>query len=221
MSNVIVKENHLTYGGVAYFRAHAEEIELGSTGEKRKPLFKQNYLEVKDRVLIEGEGLIKATEVEIDFSKTSKTNLALEGAAIVEGIPVNLDTSVGIDKLFSGNLKLIKFSVDNNDIKDAINASPSHLESLAYWGARARVVQQIFTVVDAELAKIFTKNVGVGISAGIDGLKAELGVGVTTSGYTKVKFARGCSFAYIMAKIRWNDDRTRVMDLDDDQWATG
>ena len=48
MPNVVVKENHLTFGGVAYFRGHAEDVEIGSIGEKRTPLTKQNYLEVKD-----------------------------------------------------------------------------------------------------------------------------------------------------------------------------
>ena len=57
MSNVVVKETHLTFGGVAYYRAHAEEVEIGSIGEKRKPLFKSNYLEVKDRVLVPELGL--------------------------------------------------------------------------------------------------------------------------------------------------------------------
>ena len=50
MANVAVKENHLTFGGVSYFRGHAEEVEIGSIGEKRTPLTKQNYLEVKDRI---------------------------------------------------------------------------------------------------------------------------------------------------------------------------
>ena len=78
MKNVVVKENHLTFGGVAYFRAHAEEVEIGSIGEKRKPLFKQNYLEVKDRLIIPDGNIVKATEAEIDFTHTSKKAFKLD-----------------------------------------------------------------------------------------------------------------------------------------------
>ena len=38
MSNVVIKENHLTYGGKAYFRGGADDIILGAIGEKRAPL---------------------------------------------------------------------------------------------------------------------------------------------------------------------------------------
>ena len=35
MPNVAVHENHLKFGGVAYFRGNASAVEIGSIGEKR------------------------------------------------------------------------------------------------------------------------------------------------------------------------------------------
>ena len=49
-SRAAIKDSHLTFGGVAYFRAHAEDVELGSIGERRSLVTKENYLEVKDRI---------------------------------------------------------------------------------------------------------------------------------------------------------------------------
>ena len=117
MTNVVVKENHLTFGGIAYFRAHAEEVEIGSIGEKRKPLTKQNYLEVKDRVLVPKKNIVKATVAEIDFIKTSKKAFNVKARAIVNGVPAKLSGSAVFDKLRSGDLKLVKFSISNNDMK--------------------------------------------------------------------------------------------------------
>jgi hypothetical protein len=37
MANAVVEDNHLKYGSPSYFRANAEEVQLGSIGEKRSP----------------------------------------------------------------------------------------------------------------------------------------------------------------------------------------
>jgi hypothetical protein len=42
MSMVTLKDSHLTYNGVAYFRGNSEETELGSIGEKHTSLIKMN-----------------------------------------------------------------------------------------------------------------------------------------------------------------------------------
>ncbi len=221
MSNVIVKENHLTFGGLAYFRAHAEEVEIGSIGEKRKPLFKQNYLEVKDLIVVPGDEIIQATVVDIDFDHTSKTDLSLGATAIVEGVPVKLDGDATFEKLRLGDLKLVKFSVSNNEIKRAANNSPEMLQDLHRWGKNARIVHQVFIVIDAILANQFSRNYGVKISTGIKGLEAKIGVGGSASGTTTVQISKDTCFAYLMLKIEWDkkQDEPKIVDLDDDQWG--
>ena len=111
----IVKETHLKYGGVNYFRAHAEEVEIGSIGEIRKPVVKQNYLEVMDRILVPEEDVIEATVVDIDYERTSKTDLSLGATALVNGVPVKMDGDAAFDKFKKGDLKLVKFSISNNE----------------------------------------------------------------------------------------------------------
>ena len=225
MTNVVVKENHLTFGGIAYFRAHAEEVEIGSIGEKRKPLTKQNYLEVKDRVLVPKKNIVKATVAEIDFIKTSKKAFNVKARAIVNGVPAKLSGSAVFDKLRSGELKLVKFSISNNDMKRAINDSPQQLQDLIYWGNDARVVLQVFIVIEAEMANVFSRDIEVGLAAGFSGLEAEIGAGFSASGSTTVKLSQGTCFAYLLAKIDWDakkkKDRTSIIDLDDDQWGLG
>jgi len=219
MKNVVVKENHLTFGGVSYFRAHAEEVEIGSIGEKRTPLFKQNYLEIKDRLIIPEGNIVSATETEIDFTHTSKKAFKLKSSAIVEGAPVKLSGDAVFDRLRSGDLKLVKFSIINNDLKEIANNSANELESLKHWGKRARLAHQVFIVIEADLANEFSRNINVGLSAGVNGLEASLDTGFGASGTTTVSLSKGTCFAYLILKIEWNKNKGKIIDLDDDQWG--
>ncbi|WP_051114368.1 hypothetical protein [Methylobacter marinus] len=225
MANVVVAENHLTFGGVGYFRGHAEEVELGSIGEKRTPLTKQNYLEVKDRIPAPKIDVAKATAVDIDFSKTSKSAFNTVVSAIIKGVPVKLSGDATFDKLRSGSLKLVKFSVLNNDMKKAANNSPQKLQSLIEWGNDARIAHQVFVVMEASLANQFDNNIHADLSVGAKGLEATVGGGSSTSGTTSVRISKGTCFAYLLARIDWDaklkKNRTKIVDLDDDQWSFG
>lgn len=223
MPNVVVAENHLTYGGVGYFRGHAEEVELGSVGEKRTPLTKQNYLEVKDRIPAPKLKVVRSTIVEIDFKKTTKSSFGAKISAVVKGVPVKLDGSSSFDRLKSGELKLVKFSVSNNDMKDAANNSPKILEDLIEWGKDARIAHQVFVVMEASVARKFDDNVKVDLSVGPKGLEATVGGGSSSSGETKVTISKGSCFAYLLLKIDWDakqkKKKSKIVDLDDDQWS--
>ncbi|MGE0682137.1 MAG: hypothetical protein AB7P69_14720 [Candidatus Binatia bacterium] len=228
MANVIVKESHLTYGGVAYFRGHAEEVEIGSIGEKRQPLTKQNYLEVKDRIPVNKIDAVKSTVVEIDTTKLSKTDFKTKVAAIVPigGVPVptTFEGNVAFERLQSRALKLVKFSVMNNDMLKATNNSPEKLQYLIDWGGDARIAHQVFIVMDAKLSTKFDNNVNVTLSAGVDKLvKATVGGNGSSSGETTVQMSPGSGFAYLLAKIDWDakqkKNKTKIVDLDDDQWS--
>lgn len=223
MANVVVKENHLTFGGVAYFRGNAEEVEIGSIGEKRTPLTKQNYLEVKDRIPVPNIDVTKSTVVEIDFTKTSKNVFDAAVSAIVKGVPVKFSGDATFDKLRSGELKLVKFSVSTNDMKRAANDSPQKLQDLIQWGNDARIAHQVFIVMEASLANQFDNNVAVDLSAGTKGIEAKVGVNGSASGTTTVQISKGTCFAYLLAKIDWDahmkKNQTKIVDLDDDQWS--
>lgn len=219
MATATVKDNHLTFNGVSYFRGQAEEVQLGSYGEKRKPLTKTNYLEVKGR--IPGDRIARATStvVNIDQSKLSKTDVKTDVKAIVEGVPVNLGADAAFKKLTNNELKLVKFSVLNNDMKAAINKSPAVLGDLKNYGNDARIAHQIFVVMDAKLATKFDNDVTVELSAGGGPMKAKVGVGHSSSGETTVEISAGTTFAYLLLDVDWDKGKSKVEDLDDDQWS--
>ena len=223
MPNVAVHENHLTFGGVAYFRGGAEDVEAGCIGEKRTPLTKQNYLEVKDRIPVPKIAVAKTTVVEIDFNKTSKGAFGAAVSALIKGVPVKFSGDVTFDKLRSGQLKLVKFSVPYNVIKKAANNSPQKLRSLIEWGNDARIVNEVFVVMEASMADQFNSNANAELSVGVDGLEATVGGSHTASGTTTVNISKGTTFAYLLLKIEWDAklkrNRTKIVDLNDDQWS--
>lgn len=228
MSNIVVKDNHLTFGGKSYFRGGAEDVEIGSIGEKRVPLFGQNYLEVKDRIPASNINVMQSEVFEIDTSTLSKTDVHTNVTAIVpvSGVPVptTLDANEAFEKLKSSKLKLVKFSVMNNDMIKAANNSPEKLQYLIDWGGDARIALQVFIVMDAELSTKFNNNGNVTISAGADKVvKATVGVSGSASGETTVKLPKGTCFAYLLAKIDWDaqlkKNKTKIRGLEDDQWG--
>lgn len=143
----------------------SEEVEIGSIGEKRQPLTQQNYLEVKDRIPIGKIHGVKSNVFEIETTQLSKTDLKTEVNAIVpiNGVPVptTLAVETAWKKLTSAELKLVKFSVMNNDTIEACNDSPQKLKFLIDWGNDARIVHQVFIVMDAKLSNKFDNNVNV------------------------------------------------------------
>lgn len=223
MANVVVAENHLTFGGIAYFRGGAENVEIGSIGEKRSPITKQNYLEVKDRIPIAKISMTRATVADIDFTKTSKSAFNTVVSAIIGGVPVQLSGGATFDKLKSGELKLVKFTVSNNDLKNAINDLHKALHNLIEWGDNAQIATQVFNVIEAALANQFDNDVAVDLSIGVEGLEAKVGGSGSTSGETSVQISKRTCFAYLLAKIDWDAHQkkniTKAVDLDDDQWS--
>lgn len=219
MATATVKDNHLNFNGVNYFRGNAEEVELGSYGEKRKPLTKMNYLEVKGRIPIPNIAKAKSTVVEIDESKMSKNDFKATVSAIIKGVPVKLTGDAAFKKLTNNELKLVKFSVMNNDLKAALNKSPGALNNLENYGKDARIAHQIFVVMDAKLATKYDNDVSVDLTVGKGPVEATLSGSNASIGETTVQISAETTFAYLLASIDWNDKKTKAEDLDDDQWS--
>lgn len=217
MPKVVVKDNHLNFGGVTYFRGHAEEVEIGSYGEKRSPWTKMNYLEVKARIPVDKIDVATSTIAEIDFAQTTRSSFGAQVVALISGVPVKLKGDVTFDKLQKGELKLVKFSVMVNTMKAAANKSPVVLEDLRNFGNNARIAHQVFVVIEEKVATVFDNNARVGLSGGVGAIKAT--VDHSTKGVTTVDISAGTSFAYLLAKIDWGKKKEEIEDLDDDQWS--
>jgi hypothetical protein len=212
----VVKDNHLNFNGKSYFRGGSEDIYLGAYGEKKQPLTKTNYLEVQDGIPVPKLKVREAVEVKIDFSKTSEKDFLanINVAGVFKG-----SSGTAYKDMKSGKLRLVKFTVDNEDMKTAANDSPKALNNLKSYGNDVRIASQVFIVMDAEIARTFTSasSYEVSLSAGL--IKVSVAGGGGSSGTTTVSVSAGSCFAYGLVKLDWNDNKTKITKLTDDQWS--
>lgn len=221
-TKVVIKPNHFTYNGIAYFRANADSVRLGAYGEKRTPVTKANYLEVKDMVPAPKLNAIKATVVDIDFKQSSAADITVDVS------PAQLafaggSVSAARRAASEGKLKLMKLHVLNNDMEDAINASPKVIDDLNDYGNDARVAHQIWVIMEAELADRVKTNTSASVKATIEGITVGLNGSTQSSRETELTIKPGATFGYLLGKFDWNASskkkRTKITDIDDDQWS--
>ena len=219
-TKVVIKPNHFTYNGIAYFRANAESVGPGAYGEKRAPLTKANYLEVKGVVPPAALKVAEATVVDIDFNQSNSADITVDAS------PAQLEfaggsVSAARSAASQGKLKLMKLQVLN--MKDAINGSPKVVANLADYGNDARVALQTWVLMKAELADRVQTSVSGAVKATVDGITVGLNGSSHGSNETKLVIKPGATFGYLLGKFDWNasskKNRTKVVDIDDDQWS--
>jgi hypothetical protein len=212
----VVKDNHLSFNGKDYFRGGSEDVYIGAYGEKKKPIFKTNYLEVQDGIPAAKLKVKEAIEVKIDFSKTSEKDFLanINVAVVFKGSP-----KTAYQDMKSGKLKLVKLVIDNEDIKDAVNHSPKALDNLRAYGNDARIANQVFVVLDASLTKTFTSanSFSITVNQGMVKVSAEGGNGA--SGATTVTVSEGSCFAYGLVELDWDKNKKQLEKVTDDQWS--
>jgi len=212
MALAVVHDNHLSFAGVDYFRGNAPSVSIGDYGEKKTPLFGQNYLAVQDNIP-SSKLIVKAvTEVEIDTTKSLaadiKLNLKVAG-------PFSGGAEAAYEGLKSKTLKLMKFDMYLGDVKEAVNKSPGVLDNLASYGSDARVAHQIFVVMTAKEASAFKAGGTVTFSMQSGKLKAKGGIG----GSTEIELSADTTYAYLLCKPDWNKGKTSADKFTDDQWS--
>lgn len=224
MVKVVIKDNHLNFNGVKYFRGNAEEVSVGAYGEKVSSVFTMNRLDVKGRIPTAKITNVRSTMVDVDMTQTTRSAFNTKLWAIIKGVPVELSADTAFGKIKDQELKLVKFSVDHNHMKNAINDSPAALKNLIDYGNDARIALQIFVAMEATFATQFDNNVAVALSAGQEGIvQASVQGNHGTSGETVVELTTPTTFAYLLAKPDWDakqkKNKTKVTDLDTDEWG--
>jgi hypothetical protein len=222
MPSVAVKENHLVYNGKKYFRGGAEDVMLGAIGEKRTPLFGQNYLEVKDQIPVPAAARVEVTEVSIDFTATSKTDF--KTSVSVEGIPGSLNGGVVFDKLRSGELVLLKLTVLPDTMMGLLGADYAKMVKMYDWGNDARIAHQIFVVVRAALRNVYSNSQNLSVTANVDGITLNPTLTTSQTGNQRVVISKNSVFAYLLTKVEWDKKearhgRKKIVTLNDDQWG--
>lgn len=214
-----VHDNHLEYNGQSFFRVGSDRVTLGAYGEKKSPVLKGNYLEVQSALPADKlAGKVKnVTTVAIDFSKSTKTEIE----ANLNGIKVvNVGTAVTYEGLKTAKLKLVHLWITPVDITDATNATSTALSRMKSYGNDGRLANDILVVMEAELADSFTTSSSFEVSvSATTGITVTGKHAATSTTDTKVTLSAGTTFAYLLAKPKWNAAKTKIEKCTDDSWG--
>ena len=125
------------------------------------------------------------------------------------------------------NLKLLNISVGNKQIIDSINKLTDVKRDFfkvkkLLWKQR-RVVNEVFTVVSAEIAEALTAQSTAEISGTIKGVEISLSPSASIQQSSVIKLEEGSTFAYLLFKPLWNANAYRnietVVNGRHDQWG--
>ncbi len=217
-ASVAITQSKFKYNGVSYFRAKSENIVLASYGEKKTPLGSPNYLAVQNDVNRDKLGKVKvkiAGPYAIDWSKYSKSDV---NASIKYLKTAGGTGSFNRDAAKSANLKLVKLSLDEGQLKKLLNQEADGARNyLKNEGNDGRIVSEVWIATEASLAEKIT-NCGSVSGSGSNG-SLDVAIGGSSCGTTtsSVSIPTNTTFAYLLHKVKkWNGNKTKVENLEDD-----
>lgn len=252
MAEAIIKKDHLSFDGKSYFCVGAEDVQIGAYGLKRKDRFhfprmkKGDHIEIHSIFDFKGLKPRQVVVCDIDYEKSSKFSFAGGGEVQVNGLPVSVkgDAKGAKHKLQQDKLKLMKLVLDIKEVSDQLNDDKDALIDLLKVGQDARVVHQIFVVLEATLASSFSGNGAVNIHAGttVDSVKVGASGSGSAShdGKSQLTLDKGDVFSYSMLRLtdkmlkdfhhanaketdpaKWKLPKLSPADLTEDQYGHG
>lgn len=213
-----ITEDYFEYGSLKYFRGNAHLVEIGTYGEKKDPVGPKAYIDPESKVQ---RGLLvnrvnKGKPVAVDWGQTTKAAVEVNGPVSVFGLKVNAAVSFTYEKLKTANLKLYNLSVDEGPLKTMLNKDAvGARDFLAEEGNDARIVSEVWVVMEAELAEQFDTSGSIQVAA------SEADLNITASGgkygTQTITLSKGSVFAYKLHKVKdWNKGKTQIENLEAD-----
>jgi hypothetical protein len=219
---VNITDSKFVYSGKSYFRGSCEDINLVSFGEKKTPIGKAPYLYVAGTVSPQNLGKVKVAvsgpySIEWEKFSDSDVNVGIKYLTVAGG-------QVGFNRnaAKSANLVLMKLSLVSNALETLLNRHATVARNnLKDEGADARIVSDVWIVMEAQLASKVTTGGSVSVSAplGTTGFTLEVGGSTSSTNSTKVQIPEKTCFAYLLAKVKkWDkvNGEWMVEELDDD-----
>jgi hypothetical protein len=228
MAMADLNDKRFKFDGKSYFVAGSHECQIGSAGEKRSPLGKPKNLDVHSQVNPDKIGRLNSTVIKVTLDIEKQTGLRELIPLTLPDVPIPIPIEIEhiSEKLTKGTLKLVHIWVNENTLKNSANDSPRLLNDLIDWGGDARLVNEVFVVVDAQVAEKFGSQTSFRIGKSVSGLiDAEIGGSGGRAGTVEVTLSPGAVFAYQLADIKWDakakKNRQFIDKLKDDQYGTG
>lgn len=220
--DIKIRDNHLHFEGLNYFRGNASRVLLGDVGDKKTPSTQENYLDVRGNVVRKNRKIHKVT-------RFSLKNMQLAGADIGGGLTIPglgaLTAGAVATALREDELSLIHVSVLPKDIVELVNANPKNaLEPLKACGNGGRIVHQVFAILQSKTAVTLAGLARFDLNATVGGITINGTGGVGGGAGVVTTIDEGNSFAYLLLKVKWDAKlqknwRRIEQTGGDDQWS--
>ena len=207
--------------GMKYFRGNAHLVNLGTVGKKYDPIGAKAYLDPErniNRDKIEAYIKDQNYAVDINFSKYTQGDLEVNGKVKVYGVKLSGSSSYSYSKLKTAKLSLLNFHLNEAQLKRLINNNSSVFNFLKNEGNDARIVSEIWIVVEAEIAEAvdLSRTINVGAKFNKNN-KLDVQFNLKSGKNHTISISTGSVFAYKMHKVKDYDKRrkkaTKVTDL--------
>jgi hypothetical protein len=220
--DIKIRDNHLHFEGVNYFRGNASRVVLGDVGDKKTPGTQENYLDVRGNVVRKNLKIHKITRI-------SLKNVQVAGADIGGGLTVpglgSLTAGGVATALREDELSLVHVSVLPKDIVELVNSNPKNaLEPLKACGNGGRMVHQVFAILVAKTATTLAASARFDVTATVGGITISGTGGVGGGAGVLATIDAGNSFAYLLLKPKWDANLQKNWRFveeagGDDQWS--
>jgi hypothetical protein len=218
-----VTGKYLEIEGRKYFRGNAQQVRLGTFGEKRNSLLSEPFLEPFSTMKQEfiAPHVIKNKPVAINWENTNKGSFEANGPVRIYGINGEVDANGTFEKGIKAKLKLVFFYIVNGELGKILNNKAIAARNyLAEEGSNGRIVSGVWFVMEAEIAEYFDIGGSASISAKGAGEDLEVTVSGGKHGVQTLILSRGGIFAYHLSKVTdWKDKKSIVADMKDDYYG--
>ncbi|MBV71777.1 MAG: hypothetical protein CMH52_10600 [Myxococcales bacterium] len=204
------------YGNMHYWTAGAQNVKLGSFGNKRS-----SYGMEVDKHM-NAKYFKKKIDTSDVYSIKSSSDKKFVSSAGVQYVGWDGKASYSRTASKKASLKLVLMNVPKGYMKDAINKDKKNALKFFKDKGNARIVSGVWIVMEAKLANSVTSN-GGGSVEGItpNGMKVKVGVSGGGKTTNTIEIPKKAVFAYMMHKAsKWNKKKlkkTSVKDMKDDQ----
>jgi hypothetical protein len=216
--DITIRDNHLHFDGINFFRGNANLVQLGSAGAKKTPSTQTNYLSVEGNIPLKKLKINRVTTIELNGTKV--TGADVSATIDVPGVGP-LSASAVSSRLKEDTLKLVKIDVLPRDIVEAANESPKVLDALKASGNDGRLAHQVVVILESSTAETLRK--GVAFELTTDDGRPILTARAGSKDVATVEINSGATFAYLLLKPKWDANLkknwNRIESWSDDQWS--
>lgn len=206
-----ITDSVVKINGVKYFRTKAEDALLGSVGVKMEPATQKNYFK---RVREAPSGIFKVRTTRPYTITTQEAN-QLNIKAAASNVQGKVSGGIGTKGKYKGKLTAYKMEIeignDKGDLRFETNRNHKHLEAFKNEGNKARLISQVWILVEGQENKSSCYAGDLSVDA-----NGTASVKVSGSGCTKSSWVipPGSIMAYEMVRADEWDNKEIVKDVE-------